>query len=104
MDIQELVSKNIAANLSTLGAEPVTIKSQTIKAVWGETVKEREIMGGSRVQRDVTIQFPTIQGFTLREGMTVAGRNQKWKVDRIQAGKAMTTLVLIEPNRIEATL
>ena len=104
MDIQELVRQNIQAALPTFGAEPITIKSQTIDAVWGETSKEREIMGGSRLQRDVTVQFPTRQGVELREGMTVSGRNQKWKVDRIQKGKAMTTLTLIEPNRVDISI
>ena len=104
MNIQAKVSQVIGSSLGTLGAEPVTIASKTIQAIWGETDNRREIEGGSRLERDVTVQFPTAQGLTLRVGMTVTGRNKKWKVDNIRKGQAMTTLILIEPNRIEVSL
>jgi len=87
-----------------LGGEELTIKSQTILAIWGETTTERVIMGGSRPQMDVSVQFPTDKNLELREGMTVSGRNQKWKVGSIRKGKAMTTLDLTEVNRVEANL
>ena len=100
MDIQKLVASNIAQSMSILGGEDITIKSQTISAVWGETNTEREIMGGSRVQQDVSVQFPTDPNLKLREGMTVSGRDQKWKVGSVRKGKAMTTLDLTETNRV----
>jgi|TARA_R110000787_G_scaffold56633_2_gene129999 hypothetical protein len=100
MDIQKLVSQTIAGSMSTLGGEPITIKSQTISAVWGEVNTEREIMGGSRVQQDVNVQFPTDPDLKLREGMIVEGRDQKWKVGSVRKGKAMTTLDLTETNRV----
>ena len=104
MNIQEQLRKTMAGQMSTLGAEDLTIASQTITAVWGETDKRREIEGGSRLERDVTVQFPTSQKLTLRVGMTVTGRKSKWKVDNIRKGQAMTTMTLIEPNRIELSL
>ena len=104
MNIQKQLAQVIGNSLGTLGAEPVTIASETIQAVWGETDNRREIEGGSRLERDVTVQFPTAQGLSLRVGMTVTGRNKRWKVDQIRKGQAMTTLILIEPNRIEADL
>ena len=71
MDIQSLVKKTIAGSMSILGGEDITIKSQTISAVWGEVINERDLMGGSRVQQDVSVQFPTDNDLELREGMTV---------------------------------
>ena len=102
MNIQKQLAQVIGNSLGTLGAEPVTIASETIQAVWGETDNRREIEGGSRLERDVTVQFPTAQGLSLRVGMTVTGRNKKWKVDSIKKGQAMTEMTLIEPNRIQA--
>ena len=104
MNIQKQLAQVIGNSLETLGAEPVTIASETIQAVWGEADNRREIEGGSRLERDVTVQFPTAQGLSLRVGMTVTGRNKKWKVDQIRKGQAMTEMTLIEPNRVELSI
>jgi hypothetical protein len=104
MNIQKQLREVMAGQMSTLGGEDLSIKSQTVQAVWGETDKRREIEGGSRLERDVTVQFPTSDKLSLRVGMTVTGRSQKWKVDNIRKGQAMTTMILIEPNRIQTTL
>lgn len=99
-----MVGQAISDNIGTLGGEPLTVASETFPAIWGETDKRREIEGGSRLERDVTVQFQTNPDLKLRVGMTVTGRNQRWKVDNIRSGKAMTTMILIEPNRIELSL
>jgi hypothetical protein len=101
MDIQQMVRDVMANQVDNLGGEILSIKSQSITAIFGETTTERDIDGGSRLQRDLTAQFPTIQGFKIREGSTAEARGKEWKVDSIRTGKAMTTLVLIEPNRKE---
>lgn len=99
-----MVGQAISNNIGTLGGESLTVASKTFPAIWGETDNRREIEGGSRLERDVTVQFTTDQSMKLRVGMTVTGRNQRWKVDNIRKGKAMTTMILIEPNRIQTDL
>lgn len=87
--------------MATLGGESITVDSDTIVAVPAEVDSDRELMGGSREQRDLTYQYPTISGQELRKGMQVQAQGKEWKIDTFQRGSAMTTLMLIEPNRVE---
>ena len=87
--------------MATLGGEKITVDSDTIVAVPAEVDSDRDLMGGSREQRDLTYQYPTISGQELRKGMQVQAQGKSWKIDTFQRGRAMTTLMLIEPNRVE---
>ena len=101
MNIQNLVNTTLAGQMTTLGGETITVDSTAIIAVPAEVDSDRELMGGSREQRDLTYQYPTISGQELRKGMQVQAQNKEWKIDTFQRGRAMTTLMLVEPNRVE---
>ena len=100
MNIQALVKKTLGDNLSTLGAESITINGQSVDAVLSEVDQETSLIGGRRVERTLTGQFPTNRDMSLRTGMSVYVDKKKWKIERFQRGQAMTTITLIEPNRI----
>jgi len=87
--------------MTTLGGETITVNSTTIIAVPADVDTNRDLMGGSRETRDLTYQYPTIKGQELRKGMQVQAQGKEWKIDSFQRGRAMTTLMLIEPNRVE---
>jgi len=87
--------------MTTLGGESITVDSDTIIAVPADVDTNRDLMGGSRETRDMTYQYPTIKGQELRKGMQVQAQDKEWKIDSFQRGRAMTTLMLIEPNRVE---
>jgi hypothetical protein len=100
MNIQNLVNKVLLNKTAKLGGEKINVNGSDILAVPGETRITRELMGGSREEREVDYQYPTIKGLKLKKGMSVAAQGQKWKIESYQRGTAMTTLTLIEPNRI----
>ena len=100
MNIQKLVGSVLASQTETLGGETITIGTTDVLAVLAETDTEREIMGGSRVQRGLTAQFTTDTSLTIREGGEAAARGKAWKIEAVSKGQAMTTVELIEPNRI----
>lgn len=89
------------ANLAKLGGHSIYVGSEKIQALPAEVDNDREIMGGSRHTRDVDYEFPTIKGLKLRTGLSVKASGKKWKIDSFSIGVAMTTIRLIEPNRIE---
>ena len=101
MNIQQLVNSTLASQLETLGAEDVTLDSQALKAVLGETEEDRNINGGSRAELSLDAQFPTDKTIRLRVGMIATTRGKEWKLESFQRGQSMTTLRLIEKNRIE---
>ena len=88
-------------NLAKLGSESIYVGGQMIQALPAEVDHDRDIMGGSRHSRDVDYEFPTIKDLKLRKGLAVKADGKKWKIDSFSKGVAMTTLRLIEPNRIE---
>ena len=100
MNIQNLVNKVLLNKTAKLGGEKINVNGSDILAVPGETRITRELMGGSREEREVDYQYPTIKGLNLKKGMSVVAQGQKWKIESYQRGTAMTTLTLIEPNRI----
>jgi len=101
MNIQNLVNTTLATQMNTLGGETITVDSTAIIAVPADVDTNRDLMGGSRETRDMTYQYPTIKGQELRKGMQVQAQDKEWKIDSFQRGRAMTTLMLIEPNRVE---
>ena len=101
MNIQNLVNKVLLNKTAKLGGEKINVNGSDILAVPGETRITRELMGGSREEREVDYQYPTIKGQELRKGMQVQAQGKEWKIDTFQRGRAMTTLMLIEPNRVE---
>lgn len=100
MNIQEMVNTTLAAYTPTLGGETVTIDGTDVLAVIDETSEERELMGGSRIERGLSAQFSTVSGLVTRAGSIVQTRGKYWKIENVRTGQAMTTLTLIEPNRI----
>ena len=100
MNIQNLVNKVLLSKTAKLGGEKINVNGSDILAVPGEARITRELMGGSREEREVDYQFPTTKGLKLKKGMSVTAQGQKWKIESYQRGTAMTTLTLIEPNRI----
>ena len=88
-------------NLDKLGAVNIHVGGVKIKALPAEVDHDRDIMGGSRGTRDIDFEFPTMKGLQLRKGMAVKADGKKWKIDSFSKGVAMTTLRLIEPNRID---
>ena len=101
MNIQNKVKAVIGNVLGKLGAEYITIGSEKISAIPAEVDHDRELMGGSREEREIEYQFPTVDKLKLKKGMAVKAQRRSWKIDRFQRGRAMTTVTLIEPNRIE---
>lgn len=101
MDIQDEVRKMIAQSMTTLGAHNVTIDGSTIKAIPGEVDTDRELMGGSRESRDIVYEFPTIAGLKLKKGMAVKSQGKSWKIESFRKGTGMTSIRLIEPNRVD---
>ena len=91
----------MSRNLGKLGAHDIYVAGSKIQALPAEVDHDRDIMGGSRASRDVDYEFPTIRDLKLRKGMAVKAMGQKWKIDSFSRGETMTTLRLIEPNRIE---
>ena len=87
--------------MGQLGAIDITIDSHKVKAIPAEAQHDRELMGGSREEREIDYQFPTIKGLELRKGMAVEAEGKEWKIDSFQRGRAMTTITIIEPNRVE---
>ena len=101
MDIQKQVNRVLGSQLAKLGADTITVDGKKIQAIPAEVETDRELMGGSREEREIDYQFPTIKGRKYRKGMAVQAQGQQWKIDSFQLGKAMTTLRITEPNRIE---
>jgi len=101
MNIQNKVKTVMQKVLGQLGAENITIASRKVWAIPAEVEVDRELMGGSREERDIDYQFPTIEGLKLKKGMAVKADGQDWKISNFQRGRAMTTIRLIEPNRGE---
>jgi hypothetical protein len=101
MDIQNKVKAVMGNILGKLGAEFITIESRKISAIPAEVDVDRELMGGSREEREIDYQFPTIKDLKLKKGMKVKANGKGWKISNFQRGKAMTTETLIEPNRVE---
>jgi len=101
MNIQNRVKSVMASVLDKLGAELITIGSVKVSAIPAEMDVDRELLGGSREEREIAYQFPTIDKLKIKKGMSVSADSKKWKIERFQKGKAMTTVILIEPNRIE---
>lgn len=87
--------------LGKLGAEYITIGSTKVSAVPAEVTHDRGLMGGSREEREIEYQFPTVDKLKLKKGMAVKAQSRSWKIERFQRGRAMTTITIIEPNRIE---
>jgi len=87
--------------MTTLGAESITVDSKTIVAIPAEVDSDRDLMGGSRESRDIAYQYPSIKSQKIRKGMQVQAQGKEWKISTFQRGVAMTTLILIEPNRVE---
>jgi len=88
-------------NMVKLGAVNIYVGGEKIKAIPAEVDHDRDLMGGSRGTREVEYTFPTIKGLRLRKGLAVTSDNVIWKIDSFSKGAAMTTIRLIEPNRIE---
>lgn len=101
MDIQNKVNRVIGSQMQKLGAHTITVDGKKILAIPAEVEIDRELMGGSREEREIEYQFPTIRGRKYRKGMAVQAQGQQWKIDSVTHGKAMTTLRIIEPNRVE---
>ena len=101
MDIQSKVKAVIAKQLARLGAETITVNGKNIDAIPAEIDSRRELMGGNREERQILYQFPTDSKMKLRTGMQCKAQGKDWKIDSVEKGKAMTTLTLIEPNRVE---
>lgn len=87
--------------MKSLGAEIIILDGKEVYAVPAEVDSDRDLMGGSREKRDIDYQFPTDSKIRIRKGMAVKAGGKKWKLTNFQRGRAMTTLSLIEPNRIE---
>lgn len=101
MNIQKRLNQIMQNNLAKLGAHTIYVGSEKIEALPAEVDHDRDLMGGSRNSREVEYEFPTIKGLRLRKGLAVKADGKKWKIDSFSKGVAMTTLRLIEPNRIE---
>jgi len=101
MNIQNKLKTVMGNVLGKLGAEYITIGSEKVSAIPAEVDHDRELMGGSREEREIQYQFPTVDKLKLKKGMTVKAQRRSWKIDSFQRGRAMTTVTLIEPNRIE---
>jgi hypothetical protein len=101
MNIQQKVKSVLSRQMGSLGAEKIEIDGQTIYAIPAEVDTDRDMMGGSRENRDVDYQFPTDDNIKLRKGAAVNACGKKWKVENFRQGRAMTTISLIEPNRIQ---
>jgi len=101
MNIQQIVSKAIANQMATLGGHAITIDSDTIQAIPAEVDTDQELMGGSRESREINYEFPTIKNLHLRKGMQVQAQDREWKIESFRRGEAMTSIRLIEPNRVE---
>jgi hypothetical protein len=99
MNIQQLVRDTLSSQTETLGGETITIAGVDVLAVLAETDTEREIFGGSRVQRGLTAQFSTNDTLDIREGSEVTTRSETWKIETVRKGQAMTSIDIIEPNR-----
>lgn len=96
-----MLNKVMVKQMARLGAEPITIDGTEVFAVPAEVDSDRDLMGGSRDKRDLDYQFPTRQDLKIRKGATVEADGKKWKIENFRRGRAMTTISLIEPNRIE---
>ena len=101
MSIQKKVNSVLSRQLKTLGGEIVIIEGQEVLAIPAEVDTNSGLMGGSREQRDIDYQFPTQRKIKVKKGMGVEAAGKKWKIDNFQRGTAMTTIRLIEPNRME---
>jgi len=101
MNIQKIVNKTIASIQGKLGAEKITVGGQVVDAIPAEAQHDRNLMGGSREEREIDYQFPTVKNLKLRKGMAVSAQDKKWKIESFQRGRAMTTITVIEPNRVE---
>lgn len=89
----------IKSQLGTLGKEPVIVGGETVDAVLAETERSENIMGGTREERRLTASYPTDPTITVRSGQKITARGQKWKIESVSEGAAMTHLTLTEPNR-----
>ena len=87
--------------MATLGQEPVVFGSTTIQMILDEADVGTFIMGGKRDERQLTGSFPTDSTLTIKNGSEVTARDQTWKIENYRKGQAMTTVTLIEPNRVE---
>ena len=87
--------------MTTLGAHKVTIDGRSLQAIPAEVDTDRDLMGGSRESREIDYQFPTVSGLKLRKGMAVKSQGKTWKIDSFRQGTGMTTIRLIEPNRVD---
>ena len=101
MDIQSKVRQAMQGQMKTLGGQDLMIGDTTIIAVAGEVDSDRSLIGGSREQRDIDVNFPTVKGLKIRKGSVCHYDDQKWRIENFRIGRAMTTLMLIEPNRKE---
>jgi hypothetical protein len=79
----------------------VTINGSTIQAIPAEVDTDRELMGGSRESREIVYEFPTIAGLKLKKGMAVKSQGKSWKIESFRKGTSMTSIRLIEPNRVD---
>lgn len=98
MNIQAMVNQKLAAQLSTLGAEDVTISGTTTPMILAESEKELSIMGGTREERRLQGSFPSDAGVTIKTGNKATIREQVWKVESVSIGQSMTHVTFIEPN------
>lgn len=89
------------SQMRTLGGQELKIGDTTITAVAGEVDSDRSLIGGSREQRDIDVSFPTVKGLKIRKGSVCYFDDEKWRIENFRRGRAMTTLMLIEPNRKE---
>ena len=87
--------------MTTLGAHKITINGSAFDAIPAELDTDRDLMGGSRESREIVYEFPTIKGLSLKKGMAVKGQGKSWKIDSFRTGTGMTSIRLIEPNRVE---
>ena len=101
MDIQKQVNKFISQHSKKLGAETIVIDGKAVQCIPADVDTDRNLMGGSREERDLDLAFATIQSLKLRKGMHIEAMGKKWKIDTFRRGRSMTTIRLIEPNRIE---
>jgi hypothetical protein len=101
MNIQDEIRKVINQSMTTLGAHSVTINGSTIQAIPAEVDTDRELMGGSRESREIVYEFPTIAGLNLQKGMAVKSQGKSWKIESFRKGTGMTSIRLIEPNRVD---
>jgi len=101
MNIQEEVKKMLTQSMTTLGAHKITINGSSIDAIPAEVDTDRDLMGGSRESREVIYEFPTIKGLSLKKGMAVKGQGKSWKIESFRTGTGMTSIRIIEPNRVD---